>query len=76
MDANDQPPEFLMSTYTFMVPEDTPINTRFEMISASDGDTAPNAVIVYSSTLNSECYDNCSGRLVKILNFVPTKENA
>ncbi len=53
-DANDQPPIFTMTSYTFQVPEDTPINSRFEMISTSDGDTPPNARIEYTSTLVSK----------------------
>ncbi len=53
-DDNDQPPVFSETTYNFQVPEDTPINTRFEMITASDRDTPPYARIVYSSTLVSK----------------------
>ena len=46
-----------MSDYTLQVPEDTPINTRFQLVSATDGDTPPNAIIQYTSSLASESHD-------------------
>lgn len=55
MDVNNMAPVFSQSSYTIRLSEDTPVNTRLQGISASDSDTPPNAVIMYSASITSEC---------------------
>ena len=56
LDVNDQPPQFTEGLYRLDVDEDTPINTRFPLITANDDDTPPNSIITYSADITSKSH--------------------
>lgn len=48
MDANDNPPAFTHSTYSFEVPENAPRGYQVGIVNAFDADIGSNAVVTYT----------------------------
>lgn len=59
VDVNDQPPVLSQDSYNLNVIENTAVNTRFNLITASDADSAgPNSQITYSTNISSKLLNN------------------
>ena len=55
VDVNDQPPVLSEELYQLNVTENTPVNTRFNLIAATDADSATaNSQITYSADISSK----------------------
>ena len=54
LDVNDHVPELSLDLYELTITEDTSVNTRFTLITATDNDDTSNAQIVYSIDITSE----------------------
>lgn len=48
MDANDNPPAFTHSSYSFEVPENAPRGYQVGIVNAFDADVGNNAVVTYT----------------------------
>ena len=53
LDVNDHPPVLSLDLYELSVTEDTSVNTRFTLITATDNDATSNAQIIYSIDITS-----------------------
>ena len=54
LDVNDHRPVFSDTMYELNVAEDTSVNSRFRVVSATDSDSNTNAQITYSADITSE----------------------
>ena len=58
-DINDEPPRFSQRFYSLRVREDTSVNSRFTVVTATDEDEGSNAELTYSADSMGE--GECEG---------------
>lgn len=62
-DVNDNAPQFSLPLYTFVIDENTPINTIIGNVSASDEDTPPFAQILFSLSTTDFLVNEINGTI-------------